>query len=178
MGNRHGKQAGEETKDWRETGPGKHGDRRNRGTSLTTGGSDSGRTPGSIRQRVTGGNVALDRDPHEDPSWVGNNDVGASHSDPLRHPDLEIIARHLRDQYEEVLEAELHAARAASRRLRSLRDRLIEAEDRQEIALAYGTDGQFYRGRVSAVGTDHVVLADGDKFRFLLTHQLVGIEFE
>ncbi len=67
---------------------------------------------------------------------------------------------------------------ASSRRLRTIRDRLIEAEDRQESALAYGSDGQLYRGLVTSVGVDHIVLDDNGKRRFLLVGQLVGIEFE
>ncbi len=83
-------------------------------------------------------------------------------ADPLRHPDLARLGRALRDQLDETLDAEQHAARAAARRRRSLRDVLLEAEDRGAAARISCTDGQLYRGAVVAVGADHVALA-GDE---------------
>ncbi len=83
-------------------------------------------------------------------------------ADPLRHPDLARLGRALRDQLDETLDAEQHAARAAARRRRSLRDALLEAEDRRAAVRVSCIDGQLYRGTVVAVGTDHVALADGE----------------
>lgn len=78
--------------------------------------------------------------------------------DPLHHPDLRRLGRELRRQMDETLDAELHAARAAARRRRTLRDVLLTAEDRQdEVVLGTG-DGQVHRGAVAAVGADHVEL--------------------
>ncbi len=80
-------------------------------------------------------------------------------ADPLRHPDLARLGRTLREQLDETLEAEQHAARAAARRRRSLREVLLEAEDRGATARLSCSDGQLYRGTVAAVGADHVALA-------------------
>ncbi len=98
-------------------------------------------------------------------------------ADPLRHPDLARLGRVLRDQLDDTLDAEQHAARAAARRRRSIRDVLLEAEDREAGARVSCTDGQLYRGTVAAVGTDHVVLASDDGGRRLvaLTH-IVTVE--
>ena len=96
--------------------------------------------------------------------------------DPLRHPDLTRLSRRMRDQLDETLEAEQHAAWAVVRRRRTMRDVLLQAEDRGQVALASGTDGQLYRGVVSAVGADHVVLtSDGDE-RVLAIAHIVGFE--
>lgn len=124
--------------------------------------------------------VALEIDPYHrgPPHSDGSGGSSHAHGDPLRHPDLEHIARRLRGQYDEVLEAEQHAALAASRRLRSLRDRLLEAEDRGEQAIASCSDGQRYRGLVEAVGTDHVVLSEEGRTRFVSIGHVVGIEFQ
>lgn len=96
--------------------------------------------------------------------------------DPLRHPDLERLGRTLRDQLDDTLEAEQTAARAAARRRRSLRDRLLEAEDRAEQIVVSTSDGHLYRGLVDAVGADHVVLLDGNTERFVATHHIVAME--
>lgn len=66
----------------------------------------------------------------------------------------------MRDRLEETLDAEQLAAEAAARRRRSLRDHLLEAEDREAVGVVSATDGQLYRGQVRSVGSDHVVLAD------------------
>jgi hypothetical protein len=78
----------------------------------------------------------------------------------LQHPDLTHLARRLRDRLDETLEAEQHAAQAAARRRSSLRDHLLEAEDRHAVGVVSASDGQLYRGQVRSVGSDHVVLAD------------------
>ncbi len=123
--------------------------------------------------------VALEIDPHHRGPPHSDGSGGSSHEqgDPLRHPDLEHVARRLRGQYDEVLEAEQYAAFAASRRLRSLRDRLLEAEDRGELTIASCSDGQLYRGVVEAVGTDHFVLIEDGRTRFVSISHVVGMEF-
>ncbi len=78
----------------------------------------------------------------------------------MQHPDLTDLTRRLRDRLDETLTAEQHAAQAAARRRRSLRDHLLEAEDRQAVGVVSVADGQLYRGLVRSVGTDHVVLID------------------
>ncbi len=98
--------------------------------------------------------------------------------DPLRHPDLIEVSRHLRRQWERVVEAEQAAARATWLRRRTLRDRLIDAEDRGEQATLWCIDGRASTGLVGAVGSDHVVLLTGDRSRFVLLHQIVAAGFE
>lgn len=97
--------------------------------------------------------------------------------DPLRHPDLVDITRRLRRQWEQVVDAEQAAARATWRRRRSLRDRLIDAEDRSEHATLWCMDGRSAAGTVQAVGSDHVVIQSGDRHRFVLLHQIVAAGF-
>jgi hypothetical protein len=98
--------------------------------------------------------------------------------DPLRHPDLIDMSRRLRKQWERVVEAEQAAARAAWWRRRTLRDRLIDAEDRAEHTTLWSIDGRSSTGIVQAVGSDHVALTMGGKVRFILLHQIVAAAFE
>ena len=85
---------------------------------------------------------------------------GGALVDPLNHPDLTDLSRQLRERLDETLDAEQHAAAAAARRRRSLRDHLLEAEDRRAQGVVSAVDGQLYRGFVRSVGADHVVLTD------------------
>lgn len=78
--------------------------------------------------------------------------------DPLRHPDLIKISRRLRNQLAEVLEAEQEAAAVTLRRRSTIRDRLLDAEDRAESVRVSSTDGKTRTGTIVAVGIDHVVL--------------------
>jgi hypothetical protein len=95
--------------------------------------------------------------------------------DPLRHPDLIEISRLLRFQLAQVLEAEQEAAAITLRRRTTLRDRLLDAEDRNEIVRVTCTDGVVRTGPVGAVGMDHVVLeANGAIYVALL--QIVAVE--
>lgn len=76
--------------------------------------------------------------------------------DSLRHPDLVEMAGELRHVIDAVLGAEQAAAAVAHRRLRTLRDVLIEAEDRGQV-IAIDTAAGSIDGRPS-IGADHVVL--------------------
>lgn len=96
--------------------------------------------------------------------------------DPLRHPDLEQLGRSLRHHLDDTLEAEQSAARASARRRRTLRDRLLEAEDRIEQVVLSMVDGNLYRGTVDAVGVDHVVILDGDVERYVASAHITAIE--
>lgn len=88
--------------------------------------------------------------------------------DPLRHPDLIELSHLLRDQLDAVLNAEQEAAAAARRRRRTLRDRLLEAEDRGETITVGDVAGRQTTGRVTGVGADHVTL--DDRFFVRLDH--------
>jgi hypothetical protein len=97
--------------------------------------------------------------------------------DPRQHPDLARLGRQLRERLDDTLEAEQHAARAVALRRRTMRDRLLEAEDRTESVVVSAGDGQLYRGIIVAVGADHIVLADGEQERFVSLDHLVTAEF-
>ena len=74
------------------------------------------------------------------------------------------------------LDAEMEAARAAAQRRRTLRDRLLTAEDAAGIVVIGTTDGAVHGGRITAVGTDHVALAIGDRTRAIPIHQITSFE--
>lgn len=96
--------------------------------------------------------------------------------DPFGHPDLQRLGRAMRHELDETLDAEQAAARAAARRRMSLRDRLLESEDRSESVVLSASDGQVYRGIVDAVGIDHVVVRDGEVNRYLALSHVVAFE--
>lgn len=75
--------------------------------------------------------------------------------DGLRHPDLEALATRLDRRLAEVLRREQEAAAIEARRLTTLRERLIELEDRVEQATVVIRGGTSYTG-VLQVGLDHV----------------------
>lgn len=95
---------------------------------------------------------------------------------PFSHPDLEQLGRTLRVRLDETLDAEQSAARSAALRRRTLRDRLIESEDRVESVVLGGSDGHVYRGIVSSVGVDHVVLSDSGREIFISLVHVVSME--
>ncbi len=96
--------------------------------------------------------------------------------DPFGHPDLQRLGRSMRVEYDETLDAEQRAARAAARRRMSLRDRLLECEDRSDRIVVSTTDGHIYHGVVDAVGIDHVVLVDDDVDRTIAVAHIVAME--
>jgi hypothetical protein len=77
---------------------------------------------------------------------------------------------------DDTLDAEQSAARAAARRRRTLRDLLLDLEDRADAASIWASDGRCYRGTVRAVGVDHAELVDGSARRIVALAQLVTIE--
>ena len=96
--------------------------------------------------------------------------------DPMGHPDLVRLGRSLRNRLDDTLDAEQAAARAAARRRRTLRDRLLDSEDRTESVVLTTADGHLHRGVVDAVGVDHVVVVDGDIERFISIAHIVTVE--
>ncbi len=119
---------------------------------------------------VTGGPFEFAVSGEEDGSERGSD------MDPFSHPDLESLGRVLRDRLDETLDAEQSAARSAALRRRTLRDRLIESEDRGEDVVLGGSDGHIYRGFVAAVGIDHVVLRESGRDRFVSLSHIVSME--
>ena len=96
--------------------------------------------------------------------------------DPFGHPDLERLGRSMRNELDDTLDAEQQAARAAARRRMSIRDRLLESEDRTEHVVVSTSDGHVYHGIVDAVGLDHIVIRDGNVDRYLAINHIVALE--
>lgn len=96
--------------------------------------------------------------------------------DPMGHPDLVRLGRTLRNRLDDTLDAEQAAARAAARRRLTLRDRLLDSEDRTEHVVLTTSDGQIHRGLVEAVGVDHVVVIDGPTERFIAINHIITVE--
>jgi hypothetical protein len=96
--------------------------------------------------------------------------------DPLRHPDLVEISRHLRLQLAQVLEAEQEAAAITLRRRRTIRDRLLDAEDRNEVVEVGCVAGNMRSGKVWAVGVDHVVLELKGRRAYIAIPHIVSVE--
>ena len=74
------------------------------------------------------------------------------------------------------LDAEMEAARAAAQRRRSLRDRLLTAEDGEAVVVIGTADGTVHGGRISAVGTDHVAVEVAGRTRAIPLHQITSVE--
>lgn len=96
--------------------------------------------------------------------------------EPTSHPDLVALGRVLRARMDRTLDAELEAARAAAQRRRSLRDRLLEAEDVGGVSLIGTADGAVHAGPVMAVGTDHVAIQVTGRMRSIPLHQITSLE--
>ncbi|MEA2009793.1 MAG: DUF2642 domain-containing protein [Actinomycetota bacterium] len=77
---------------------------------------------------------------------------------------------------DDTLDAEQAAARAAARRRQTLRDHLLDSEDRTEQIVLSTADGHLYRGVVEAVGVDHVVVIDGNVERYIAIAHIVAME--
>lgn len=75
------------------------------------------------------------------------------------HPDLEDLGRAMQARFDRVIEAERRAAALAARRNASLRDRLLEAEDRGCGAEVITLDGLRHRGALEVVAADHLEIA-------------------
>ncbi|HEY5579461.1 MAG TPA: hypothetical protein VIL12_07235 [Acidimicrobiia bacterium] len=72
------------------------------------------------------------------------------------HPDLRALAARMQLELEQALEAEFAAAALSASRRSTLRDRLIEYEQRTVVVHWLG--GASTGGRVSAVGVDYLEL--------------------
>ena len=96
--------------------------------------------------------------------------------DPLRHPDLIEISRRLRLQLAQVLEAEQEAAAITMQRRSTIRDRLLDAEDRGEPVRIICIDGAIRTGMVGAVGVDHVVLEMSNSAAYVGLPHIISIE--
>ena len=78
------------------------------------------------------------------------------------HPDIEAFSRAVDRRFDLVLEAEQEAAVVGLNRMATLRDRLIEWEDRCSDVTVTTVAGS-HAGRLAAVGIDHLVLVDDER---------------
>ncbi|MFO7547732.1 MAG: hypothetical protein R6X29_02500 [Acidimicrobiia bacterium] len=81
------------------------------------------------------------------------------HDDPP-HPDVEEIAEALERRLGEVLRLEQEAAAVEARRVTTIRDRLLDAEDGADPVVVWLRSGSSWRG-VPLVGLDHVEVCGG-----------------
>ncbi len=81
--------------------------------------------------------------------------------DLIRHPDLVEVSVRMHSAFTSALEAEQIAAEVAHRRQRSLRDVLLELEDRQLPVRVTTASRRWPAGRIAGVGKDHLLLALG-----------------
>lgn len=70
------------------------------------------------------------------------------------HPDLIEIDRHIRTHLDRVLRAEQEAADLSRRRSATLRDRLIDLEERGDSIVVSHREGEI-AGVIESVGADH-----------------------
>lgn len=82
--------------------------------------------------------------------------LGSDDPAPFDHPDLVEIGARLQRRYEAVLAAEREAAVTYARRVATLRDRLLEAEDAGAVITIRAGDGLAIGGVVARVAADHV----------------------
>lgn len=82
------------------------------------------------------------------------------------HPDLENFGRLARQMFDDALQYEQEAALLQIRRMGTLRDRLIDAEDAGLTVRIWVKGGHLCEGAPSVVGQDHVEL--GDRRPFLI----------
>ena len=73
------------------------------------------------------------------------------------HPEIEAFSRAAEHRFDLVMEAEQEAAMVGLNRVATLRDRLIEFEDRRSDVTVTTVAGS-HSGRLTAVGMDHLVL--------------------
>lgn len=97
--------------------------------------------------------------------------------DAFDHPDLAEVGARMRRHLADVAAAERWAARIAARRRRSLRDLLIDAEDRDADVTITTATGNAVDGAVIAVGADHVCIATSDRVAVVAIPAVVAVEF-
>lgn len=90
------------------------------------------------------------------------------------HPDLVEIDHHIRHHLERVLRAEQEAANLSRRRRASLRDRLIDFEERSD-PVVISQSGIEIAGVVDSVGADHVDLMSASGPVIIAIGSIAGI---
>ena len=113
----------------------------------------------------------------DEPLEDRTNDRATEHTnDPIdAHPDLRALGNRLRLEMDETLRAEQYAARVSAQRRGTMRDRFLMAEDRGERINIEVVDGSDICGLVVAVGVDHVVVIDGDRYCWVALAHIIAV---
>jgi hypothetical protein len=74
-----------------------------------------------------------------------------------------------------VLEAEQEAAAVLARRLSTMRDRLLEAEDAGTFVTVVSAIGGRHSGRLESVASDHIELRSGHDAVFVMLDAIVAV---
>lgn len=90
------------------------------------------------------------------------------------HPDLVEIDRHIRTHLDRVLRAEQEAAELARRRSATIRDRLIDLEERGDTVILTVVDGEL-AGVIDSVGADHADVMTSVGITLLPLASIAGI---
>jgi Flp pilus assembly CpaE family ATPase len=93
----------------------------------------------------------------------------------IDHPDLIDVGRRLQRRLDMVLEAEQQAAAVLARRMSTIRDRLLDAEDAGSHVTIVGATGGRYSGTLAAVGADHVELRSGLDVMLVMLDAIVAV---
>ena len=92
-------------------------------------------------------------------------------SQESQHPDLAEFQELVKRRFQDALEYEQEAAYLQIRRMATLRDRLLDAEDAEQAVRIWVRGGHLCEGIPTAVGQDHVEL--GDSRRLLVPFRTV-----
>lgn len=92
-------------------------------------------------------------------------------SQESQHPDLAEFQELVNRRFQDALEYEQEAAFLQIRRMATLRDRLLDAEDAEQAVRIWVRGGHLCEGIPTAVGQDHVEL--GDSRRMLIPFRTV-----
>jgi hypothetical protein len=94
----------------------------------------------------------------------------------LDHPDLADLSQRLQRRLDAVLEAEHRAAAVAARRTSTLRDRLLEVEDRATPVVVWTVGGRRFEGGLLMAGGDHVAVVTASGTTLIATSFIEAVE--
>lgn len=104
----------------------------------------------------------VDTTPREVTDWTSKHDPRGEEmaSREPEHPDLAQFGKLATQAFDEALACEHEAALMQIRRMGTLRDRLLDAEDAELTVKIWVRGGHLCEGVPSVVGQDHVELGD------------------
>jgi hypothetical protein len=101
--------------------------------------------------------------------------IMAADVDPLRHPDLVEADAAMRATFDRILAAEQAAAVIAYERSRTLRDRLLDADDCSATIELTTVSGTVISGSVAAVSADHIHLSSKGRDYYVALRHVTSI---